>query len=145
MTQGEAPGRVHPTRDDLVALFRTGLPGLMDMEVDGADGDEVRVTMRVTPGVMAPNGFLHGGSVAALADTACGFGCWIGLPSDATGFATVSLSTNFMGTARDGVVTCVARRVHGGRTTEVWDATVTRDDGRPIAVFRCTQMILRAG
>ncbi len=137
---GAAPAR--PTREELVALFRSGLPGLMAMEVGDDDGGDVRVSMRVTPDVMAPNGFLHGGSVVALADTACGFGCWIGLPATATGFATVSLSTNFMGTARDGVLTCVARRVHGGRTTEVWDATVTREDGRPIAVFRCTQMIL---
>jgi 1,4-dihydroxy-2-naphthoyl-CoA hydrolase len=32
---------------------------------------------------------------------------------------------------------------HGGRTTQVWDAVVTdADNGKPIALFRCTQMIL---
>jgi acyl-coenzyme A thioesterase PaaI-like protein len=33
--------------------------------------------------------------------------------------------------------------VHGGSRTQVWDSTVSReDDGRVIALFRCTQFIL---
>jgi acyl-coenzyme A thioesterase PaaI-like protein len=34
--------------------------------------------------------------------------------------------------------------LHGGRSTQVWDATVSRSDGRPIAHFRCTQYLLKA-
>ena len=74
---------------------------------------------------MAPNGFLHGGSIVALADTACGFGCWLTLPDDAPGFTTVELKTNFVGAAREGILRCTARRIHAGRTTQVWDAEVT--------------------
>jgi len=32
--------------------------------------------------------------------------------------------------------------VHLGRSTQVWDATVTNGEGKLIAMFRCTQMIL---
>jgi acyl-coenzyme A thioesterase PaaI-like protein len=61
----------------------------------------------------------------------------------ATGFTTIELKTNFVGTARDGVILCRGSAVHLGRSTQVWDATVTAEDsGRAIAVFRCTQMIL---
>lgn len=115
----------------------------MGVEIDSLEGPVVRAAMRVHDDVMAPNGFLHAASVVALADTACGFGCWAGLPADAPGFTTLELKANFVGTAREGHVTCEARRVHGGRTTEVWDATVLGADGRPIALFRCTQLILQ--
>jgi uncharacterized protein (TIGR00369 family) len=100
--------------------------------------------MRVHTALMAPNGFLHGGSIVALADTACGFGCWLSLPEDAPGFTTVELKTNFVGAAREGVLRCTARRIHFGRTTQVWDAEVTTEDGRVVALFRCTQLLLDA-
>jgi len=46
-------------------------------------------------------------------------------------------------TARAGGIACIATRVHSGRTTQVWDARVSTDEGgRFIALFRCTQMIL---
>jgi uncharacterized protein (TIGR00369 family) len=51
------------------------------------------------------------------------------------------LKTNFVGTAREGTLDCIATLVHGGRTTQVWDADV-RAAGRTIAVFRCTQLLL---
>jgi uncharacterized protein (TIGR00369 family) len=97
----------------------------------------------VKPHHMAPNGFLHAASVVALADTACGYGCARSLPEGAAGFTTIELKSNFLGTARDGAVECEARLVHAGRTTQVWDAEV-RSEGsaRPIALFRCTQMVL---
>jgi uncharacterized protein (TIGR00369 family) len=93
---------------------------------------------------MAPNGYLHAGGVVTLADSAAGFGCIASLPEGATSFTTIELKSNFLGTAREGEqVTCEARLVHGGRTTQVWDAEVrNRTADKAIALFRCTQMIL---
>jgi uncharacterized protein (TIGR00369 family) len=45
--------------------------------------------------------------------------------------------------AREGTIECVATAVHLGRTTQVWDATVTDVKGKTIGLFRCTQMVLR--
>ena len=92
---------------------------------------------------MAPIGFLHAASVIALADSACGYGCTPSLPKAANGFTTIELKSNFFSTAKHGTIDCLARPVHVGRTTHVWDATVThRETGRTIALFRCTQMVL---
>jgi 1,4-dihydroxy-2-naphthoyl-CoA hydrolase len=78
-----------------------------------------------------------------LADTACGYGCIGHLPEGATGFTTIELKTNFLGTAREGTVACVAKAQHLGRTTQLWDAVVShRDTGKTIALFRCTQLII---
>ena len=76
-----------------------------------------------------------------LADTAAGYGCFASLPDGATGFTTIELKSNFLGTARSGRLLCKATRVHSGRTTQVWDATVTHE-GKTIALFRCTQFLL---
>jgi 1,4-dihydroxy-2-naphthoyl-CoA hydrolase len=91
---------------------------------------------------LAPNGYLHAGAIVTLADTACGYGCILNLPEGAVGFTTVELKTNFVRTAREGTLTCEARQVHAGRTTQLWDATVTGPDGRVLALFRCTQLLL---
>ena len=113
--------------------------GIVVLEV----GAEVRLALPVTSRVMAPNGYLHAGSIVTLADTASGYGCVSSLPEGATGFTTIELKSNHLGTARDGTIECRARAVHAGRTTQVWDAVVTsRESGKTIALFRCTQMIL---
>ena len=103
----------------------------------------VEAELDVVPSVLAPNGYLHAATVVALADTACGFGCRLSLPSGATGFTTIEQKTSYLGTARDGVVRTVATAAHRGRQTQVWDADVYDDSGRRIALFRCTQLILR--
>lgn len=92
---------------------------------------------------MAPNGFLHAGSVVTLADTTCGYGCYANLPEGATGFTTIELKCNHLGTARDGTIVSRATPVHLGKTTQVWDAVVThKEGGRTIALFRCTQLVI---
>jgi uncharacterized protein (TIGR00369 family) len=93
---------------------------------------------------MAPNGYLHAASVIALADSCCGFGCMANLPKGARSFTTLELKSNFLGTAKTGdEVVVEARLVHGGRTTQVWDAEVRNEtSGKAMAVFRCTQLIL---
>ena len=71
---------------------------------------------------MAPNGFLHAGTLVTLADTSCGAGCIALLPDGANGFTTIELKSNHLGTARDGTIECVATVAHQGKSTQVWDA-----------------------
>jgi uncharacterized protein (TIGR00369 family) len=93
--------------------------------------------------LMAPNGFLHAGSIVTLADTTCGYGCFANLPQGAKGYTTIELKSNHLGTAKEGTIASFAKAVHMGRTTQVWDAVVThKESNRTIALFRCTQMIL---
>jgi 1,4-dihydroxy-2-naphthoyl-CoA hydrolase len=86
---------------------------------------------------------VHGCAIVTLADTTCGYGCILSFPEGATGFTTIELKTNFLRSAQSGTITCEAQLAHGGRTTQLWDATVRDPDGRTMALFRCTQLILR--
>ncbi|HEX2728164.1 MAG TPA: PaaI family thioesterase [Rubrobacteraceae bacterium] len=119
------------------------LPGLVGLEIQTAERGEIHSRLELREELMAPNGYLHAATVVALADTSCGYGCFVTLPEGAEGFTTIELKSNFLGTKREGVIECEARLAHGGRTTQVWDASVTDEEsGKPIALFRCTQMIL---
>jgi len=120
------------------------LPGLIGIEFDGFEDGIVRARITLRQAHFAPNGYVHAGTVVTLADTAAGYGCLLSLPEDGTGFTTIELKTNFMRSAREGTITCEAHLVHGGRTTQVWDATVLDPEGRQMALFRCTQLVLRA-
>lgn len=119
------------------------LPGLIGVEILSVEIGKVTARLPIRDALLAPNGYLHAASVIALADTAAGYGAWHALPPGARGFTTIELKSNFLGTAREGAISCVATMAHGGRTTQVWDATVTADGaGATIALFRCTQLIL---
>lgn len=119
------------------------LPGHLGLRITHVGDGEVRAEMPVQGSLMAPNGFLHAGSLVTLADSSAGCGCMAHLPPGASGFTTIELKSNHLGTTRDGTVECTARATHLGKTTQVWDATVThRESGRTLALFRCTQMVL---
>lgn len=132
-----------PTPDELNRRGLHHLPAHLGIVVSRSDAELVQGEMPVRPEVMAPNGFLHAGSVVTLADTLAGYGCMCNLPEGATGFTTVELKSNHLGTVRTGTVVGEARPVHLGRTTQVWDASVrSLETGRTLALFRCTQMLL---
>lgn len=134
-------GADRPLAEELTDMLQGRLPGTIGMRVLEASAEKVVGELPVLEKVLAPNGYLHAASVVALADTACGIGTRLALPSGASGFTTVELKTNYLGTARSGVVTATAVRVHGGRRTQIWDATVCDGEGRTIALFRCTQLM----
>jgi uncharacterized protein (TIGR00369 family) len=119
------------------------LPGHLGLRITAMSPGTVRSELEVREIHMAPNGYLHAGTLVTLADTSCGYGCSASLPGGAYGFTTIELKSNHLGTARDGTIECVATAAHLGRTTQVWDAVVTHQQtGKTLAIFRCTQMVL---
>lgn len=119
------------------------LPGLVGLSVLKVAPGELESRLDVRKDLLAPNGYLHAATVIALADTSCGYACVAHLPQGATGFTTVELKANFLGTILEGGIFCRATPAHLGRTTQVWDAVVTIEGtDRRIALFRCTQMVL---
>ena len=119
------------------------MPGLIGLEIEEAEEGRISGRLDLREEIMAPNGYLHAATVVALADTSCGYGTFVNLPEGAENFTTIELKTNFVGTKRGGAISCTAELVHGGRTTQVWDATVSDEEsGKAIALFRCTQFIL---
>lgn len=130
--------------DEFTARQQGSLPALLGIEWDEVAKGLARARFVVQAHHMAPNGFLHAASVIALVDSASGYGCLSSLPEGASGFTTIELKSNHLGTAKVGeTVACEARLAHGGRMTQVWDATARNETtDKVIALFRCTQMVL---
>ena len=125
--------------------LRTGLQGFLAFAVQRQSFGLVEARLALREELMlGPGDYLHAGTVVAFADSCAGWGCWKSLPDGRRGFTTSELKINLVGTTRmPDVLICVARMLHGGSTTQVWDATVTREsDGREIGHFRCTQQLL---
>jgi len=135
---------VDAAAQELNEFGKDRLPGMLGMEIVSCTPTVVTGRVPVTPPLIAGTGFLWAPVVIALADTLCAYGAGQNRPTGAQSFTTVELKTNFLGTV--GVGDTIAGRatpVHLGRTTQVWDAVVTNEaTDKPIALFRCTQLIL---
>jgi uncharacterized protein (TIGR00369 family) len=134
-------------QDDLARMLEelgaSRLPGTLDIQLLGLGEGESHMRLSVEEKHLASNGYLHAASVVALADTTAGYGCVASLPEGAIGFTTIELKSNHLGTLLQGGLRADGVMSHGGRSTQVWDVTVSDEDtGRSIALFRCTQMIL---
>ena len=133
----------HTSRERLNDANLGKLPGHLGLEIlEVADGKVVgKFTVR--PDLVAHTGYLLAGAVLSVADILCAYGVSTSWPEGASDFTTAEVKCNFVGTLREGEVICTASLLHGGRTTQVWDAKVENAaTGKLMAAFRCTQVIL---
>ena len=129
--------------DDLNAANLGKLPEHLGLTITAVSDGKVEGRFSVRPDLVAHTGYLLAGVVLGVADLLCAYGVSTVWPEGATGFTTAEVKCNFLGTAREGEVTCIATLLHGGRTTQVWDAEmIAVATGKKMAAFRCTQIIL---
>lgn len=133
----------HTDVDKLNGANEGKLPGWLGLEITAVGDGVVEGRLPVRAELIAHTGYLLAGSLLSVADILCAYGVSTAWPEGASGFTTAEVKCNFVGTARDGAVLCRARLLHGGRTTQVWDAEMTHEaTGKLMAVFRCTQIVL---
>ena len=124
--------------------LKDNLPGLLGIAAIEASRERMVLELEIRRDHMAPNGFLHAGTIVTLADSATGFSTMANL-REGQGFTTIELKSNFFSTALKGRIRAATSAIHIGRSTHVWDAEVTAvETGKRLALFRCTQMVLSA-
>lgn len=115
---------------------------VLGLRLISATQDEVRAEMPATEELSNRNGVLHGGAIMGFADNVGGTAAMLNLrPGQAT--TTIESKTNFLRPIRIGDVAhgrCVA--LHIGRTTQIWQTTITRNDGKVAAIVTQTQMVM---
>ena len=124
-------------------FFAEKLPGMLGLEVTSIDETGCEGRLTVTDALIAGTGFLFAPVVVGVADMLSAIATSPHLPEGAS-FTTVELKTNFFSSAKAGeVVHARATPTHVGRTTIVFDCTVTNETtGRTMALFRNTQLVL---
>jgi 1,4-dihydroxy-2-naphthoyl-CoA hydrolase len=133
-------------RTSVEALNRANdgkLPGHLGLEITQAEPGRVTGRFTVRQDLVSHTGYLLAGVVLSIADILCAYGVSTAWPEGASGFTTAEVKCNFMGTLLEGAGVVSATLLHGGRTTQIWDAAFTDEaGGRLLAAFRCTQIIL---
>jgi uncharacterized protein (TIGR00369 family) len=126
----------------LQKLFDPLLPGLLGVKIVSVSEDRVVAEMKVRADLCTTGGVLHGGAYMAFADTLGAVGTVMSLPPGARTTTTDS-STKFVAAAKvDTVVTGESVALHRGRTTQVWQTSVRREDGKLCAVVTQTQLVI---
>ncbi|MGQ2924184.1 PaaI family thioesterase [Variovorax sp.] len=126
----------------LQQLLEPIFPGLMGVRLTVLEPDRVVAQMEVRADLCTAGGILHGGAYMAFADTLGAVGTIANLP-EGKRTTTTDSSTKFIAGAKLGTTvtgTCVA--LHRGRTTMVWQTSVTNADGRLCALVTQTQLVL---
>lgn len=131
------------TIDDINNWSEGRFPGHMGIKITALEGDGLRAEMPIQSHFLAPNGYLHAGSLVTFADTIAGYSVRRHLRDGAKSFTTIELKSNFIRTLREGVVECVSEPEHIGRTTQVWRVKVVdKSTQKVMAIFSCTQLII---
>ena len=115
------------------------LPSRMGITVTAASPEQVTGTMPVD-GNIQPYGLLHGGASCVLAESLGSLGA--ALQAGPGRFAVgIEISATHHRAVAEGVVTGVATRVHGGRTTATYEIAISDDRGRRVCSARLTCLL----
>ncbi|WP_306251390.1 PaaI family thioesterase [Parvularcula sp. IMCC14364] len=134
--------------DDMKDAFNQMAPPfakLLGMKVTNATRERVVAELFVSDELTTATPILHGGAIMALADNLGAMGTILNLPSGAT-TTTIESKTNLMGSVPAGEIAYAdATPLHIGRSTQVWQTRVTRENGKLAAIVTQTQMVKLLG
>ncbi len=131
----------HITPEHVNAWNKNTMMETLDMIFTEIGEDYVVATMPVDHRTHQPMGLLHGGATIALAETVGSVGS--ALMVDTKKFAVVGLNmqTNHLKSIRSGLVSARGQIIHKGRSTHIWDVTITGPEGQVISICRFTNFI----
>lgn len=117
-------------------------PKMIGLEFTEATTTRVRATLAARPELCRSGNALHGGVIMSLADIVASCGAWLNLPEGAN-TTTIESKTNFIGAAKEGEpLFAESVPLHVGKRSSVWQTTITRSDGKLVAMVIQTQMVI---
>ncbi len=127
--------------DQINAMGKNTILEVLDIRITKSDSDHLEATMPVDHRTHQVFGILHGGASVVLAETLGSIGAQLNAPE---GFQCVGLdiNANHIKAVKSGKVTGVAKPVHLGRTTQVWEIKILNDDQQLVCVSRLTVAVV---
>ncbi|MCI1778551.1 MAG: PaaI family thioesterase [Bacteroidales bacterium] len=133
--------------DTPVELINESLEGTLvsnlNIRIEKVTGSEICASMPLCEKTRRPGGIMHGGANIALAETIAGVGSQLLIDMynyDARG---VQVSANHVRGVSGGNVHAVAKIIHKGMSTHIWNVDIKDDDGRLISSVRVLNMIVK--
>ena len=122
-------------------ILSGGMARMLGFEITGLAPRKVTARMKLKPRHLNGNGRVNGGAIMAFADLLGAIGAAMHRPAGYRG-GTLESKTNFFSAGSGDAIGAVCVPLHIGRTTSVWQTTVTDTEGRTIAMVTQTQMAL---
>ncbi|MFZ6048785.1 hotdog fold thioesterase [Pseudomonas sp. CR3202] len=117
----------------------------LDIRFEAFDDESLTASMVVDHRTHQPYGLLHGGASVVLAETLGSTASYQCIDTSRFYCVGLEVNANHLRGLRSGRVTAVARCVHLGRTTHVWDIRLSGEDGKPSCISRLTMAIVPLG
>ena len=142
MAKASQASRLKPAaRDPHEVIRRGGLAQTLGVNIISVTKKRVTAEMPITPSHLNRSGRVAGGALMAFADLLGATGTVANLPPDHR-TTTLESKTNFFAAGEGPMLKAVAKPLHIGRTTMVWQTTIRNADRRLVAVVTQTQMVL---
>ncbi|WP_263142884.1 hotdog fold thioesterase [Pseudomonas sp. RIT-PI-AD] len=137
--------RQTPDLDSLNALQKNTIGERLDIRFEAFDEQSLTASMAVDARTHQPYGLLHGGASVVLAESLGSSASYLCIDSSRFYCVGLEVNANHLRGLRSGRVTAVARPVHVGRTTHVWDIRLSGDDGKLSCISRLTVAVVPLG
>jgi uncharacterized protein (TIGR00369 family) len=137
--------RTTPDLQALNDLRKNTINEALDVRFDAFDEESITASIVVDSRTHQPYGLLHGGASVVLAETLGSTASYLCIDTSKYYCVGLEVNANHLRGVRSGRVTAVARPVHLGRTTHVWDIRLSGEDGKPSCISRLTMAIVPLG
>ncbi|MGO2287561.1 hotdog fold thioesterase [Pseudomonas lundensis] len=129
----------------LNAMRKNSICEVLDITFDAFDDHSITASMVVDHRTHQPFGLLHGGASVVLAETLGSMASYMCIDQKQFYCVGLEVNANHLRGVRSGRVSAVARPVHRGRTTHVWDIRLTDDSGKLTCISRLTIAVVPLG
>ena len=137
--------RTQPNIEQLNAIQKNTIGELLDIRFESFDDESLTASIVVDHRTHQPYGLLHGGASVVLAESVGSMAAYLCIDSSKFYCVGLEVNANHLRGVRSGRVTAVARAIHIGRTTQVWDIRLTTEDGKASCVSRLTMAVVPLG
>jgi len=124
------------------AVSKNTLMETLEIEMVDYGDDFLVARMPVTPRVHQPDGVLHGGATAALAESVGSFASHIFLDTENLFVRGLEITANHLKSVKDGYVYAKATFLHKGRTTQLLDIRITDENENIVSICRLSTISL---
>lgn len=128
--------------DRLNAYQQDTLVSRLGIRYTGIGEDWLAASMPVDARTKQPAGILHGGASLALAETLGSTGANLCVDREQKLCVGLEINANHLRAMREGEVQGVARPLHLGGSTQVWEIKISDAEGRLVCVSRITMAVL---
>ncbi|MDQ2720134.1 MAG: hotdog fold thioesterase [Bacteroidota bacterium] len=128
--------------DDLHQLGENTMAEFLGLKWVGIGDDFLKLSMPVNDATRQPYGFLHGGASCVLAETIGSVGSALVIDREKYYCVGLEINANHIKSVSEGIVLAVAKPLHLGKSTHVWDIRIYDDNEKLFCVSRLTVAII---